>query len=80
MCNIGEAGHDNLVHMLHRPIKRRLFLEKPRFRSRFDMLFHSVRSSNTLSLGLGKPNCVLEFNANRMWLVTRFYICISLHY
>ena len=36
------------------------------------MLFHSIRSSKTLSYGSGKPNCVLGFSPNRVWLVTRF--------
>ena len=75
-----EAGHDSLVNMLQHPIKPRLFLEERRFRSRCDMLFHSIRSSNTLSLGSGKLNCVLGFSANRVWLVSRFYIVILLHY
>ena len=60
--------------MLHRSIKGRLFLEETRFRSRFNMPIHSIRSSNTLSLRSGKPNCVLGFSANRMWLVSRFFI------
>ena len=38
------------------------------------MLFHSIRSLNTLSYGSIKPNCVLGFSANRMWLFTRFYV------
>ena len=45
-------------------------------RRRFDMLFHSVRSFNTLSLGSGKPNCVLGFSPIRVWLVNHFYIFI----
>ena len=57
-----------------------LFFEEPRLRSRFDMLFHSIRSSNTLSLGSGKPNCVLGFSVNRVWLASRFYTFILLHY
>ena len=44
------------------------------------MLFLSFRSFNTLSLGSGKPNCVLGFSANRVWLVSRFYNFVLLHY
>ena len=53
-------------------------MEEPRFRSQFDLLFHSIRSSNTLSLGFREPNCVIGFSADRVWLVTRFYIFIFL--
>ena len=56
------------------------FPEEPRFHSRFDLLFHSIRSSNILSLWSDKPTCVLGFSANRVWLVTHFYIFILLHY
>ena len=74
----GEAGHRSLDNMLHRSIKSPLFLEESRFRSRFRMLFHSIRSSNTLLIGLGKPNGVLGFSANSAWLVSRLYIFLSL--
>ena len=77
---ITGAGHDSLVNMLHQPIKRRLFLEEPRFRSRFDMLFHSIRSSNALSLGSDKPNCILRFSANRVWLVSRLVVYMFIYF
>ena len=57
-----------------------LFFEEPRFRSRFDLLFHSISLSNTLSLGSGKPHCVLGLSANRMWLFTRQAKCNALHF
>ena len=47
-------------------------------RRQFDILFYSIPSSKTLSLGSGKPNCV--FSANRVWFVTRFHLLIRSQY
>ena len=42
--------------------------------------FHSskIHSSKTLSQGSGKPNCVLVFSVNRVWLVTLFYVFLNI--
>ena len=82
---IVEAVHDSLVNILHRPIERRYSSKSlvlvPRWAS-FSFPIRCaiplIRSSNTLSLGSGKPNSVLGFSAKRVWLVTRFYIFILL--
>ena len=67
------ACHRNLVNILHRPIKCRLFPRSLVFVPDSICCSNSIRSSNTLS---GKSNFVLAFSAIRVWLVTRFYIFI----
>ena len=48
----------------------------PRQASFLFQIRNAVRSSNTLSLGSGKTNCVLGFSANRVWLVVVIYLYV----